>query len=351
MFYRIAMVVALTAATLFGTSNAQASIWVTDTAEFDAAGTSPPVDPISHSRLESVGNFQGGVFTNTLGDGGFTPGNEIRTVGAGLITSVAYGTPGQIRNTTLITKTIDGVVYEYVFLFGIQGEVLGTGSVTEFEAKFTEGRVQLALIPTGTFDPLDPLTWGFSADNPQYVLVDPPGNVVSGEFDLANGPWTRQIDALASTINISGVNVTTPTEAQGRFLFKEDPSHSVLDSDSGQLAPEGYQFTGTEGLYFESGQRLMPTVNPTTSANWAAQLDELNAIANWAFGDDFDTGVGTGVYSPTNPAQPGDFWAELSLSGTPVLQATLIPEPGALAIWGLLAGVAGIACARRRRLA
>jgi len=333
-----------------------ASITYTDTAEFAAEGVLPAVGPpISFSRLNSGGVSQGNSFTNT--NGFLQVGDTIRTLGAAKITEAEYGS----GSTTQGILTANNK--EIVVIFGIYGtQVPGV-----LEGLFTLGRAQAVEVAIGAFDSSDISTWGFNANvlgewdlKPQEPIL--PG-WPNGTPGIAAGAYPRQdLQFSSEDVNVSGVNTQIGSFSQGNFLFREDPAHDLLNSDSGQLglAPRFFpnlKWAPDEVLIVET-QQATQSIELDVSGDHAT----MDSIANWAFGmnfaswgsadgDDYDVvftynGPLVTGFDPTNPTG-FDFNSRLGVGATPGLQA--VPEPASIAVWGLLVGLGVVWISRRRR--
>jgi hypothetical protein len=325
------------------------AIVFTDTATFQAQALLPQVGPpINFTSLDSASSNQNRLFTNVLGPG--VTGTGVRTVGAVLVTEVTYGTPtGPDGASGILTP--DGQ-HQWVAIFGVEGnvsKVLGGGV---FNAAYTTGRIELVQVSTAValrFKATDPTTWGFNSVNPdgQYSLVGPdlvvPGALPGSGLSTNPNAFPEQVTFLPSFTDLGALNSQIGISSQGAFLFAEDPSHNVLNSDSGQIIPPQFPGPYREGLLVTTDQTVLGI---TQSYLTPAMQAVLNNIGNWAFSDNFaDFGVGGyndfGVTLHNGFATEGpnglDFIANLGASAYPTLQA--IPEPLSILIWAALGGL------------
>jgi len=348
MTSKLTVLATLCVALSLGISQADATIY-TDTAIFDAdAGFGLVPGPLPFTSLVDESDA-GRVLTNSI----MSPsavGGEVRTIGVTVIQSAKVG--GLLMGG--ISKSVADMPHILVAIYGLDGTV----GPTMDDITYHTGRLQINLIPAFTFDPNDPETWGFGGMIEAEYTLKPKEDIKSGT-DLGI-VFAEPISSPASDVNVSGVNTAIGGNSQGLYIFREDPTSDLLDSDgktaNGEtladilLNQSGFQ--PVESLILSSDQEV---VSLTESILDAADEAILNAIGMYSFGKDFADFSGGGGADEFKVSISGgtiidggsglDFITNMGGNAIPGLQ--VVPEPTSALL--SLIGMMMVLCGRRRR--
>lgn len=343
---------------LLSTGDAHA-ILITSNGDFAVVSDQDGAAPISDIKIIAGQGSTGRIYTNQVSGAPFTVGSEIRTVSAYRIDGATDG----IQHSGV--EFADGD--KLIIVSAILGTITSTsgGLVT---ADFTIGRAFAIKISAAGFDSRNPDSWDSGTIVAEFALK-PKEAVVSG-------PLGANVSFTAAQTNQSAANSAATQQTQGVFLFREDspqgqtPGNNLLSNVETYGIPA--QFIDSESLIADVDQTLLFTDledwDDPTGPLGAADLAALNLFAMLAgfsdlsggamLGHYFASGLGGAAVTDFNPQWPqgdggpgpnGDFFATLGIDNYVAIQASPVPEPTSVVLFGIGAGLCGLGALRRRR--
>jgi hypothetical protein len=326
--FRKSGVVALALALTLG-ATARADIFLTDT------GTVNQVNPATVTLVQQIdGTTLGGVSVNNnvnRDSGNVAMGDVYHNIAVDVISGYnRFGNPNQSatgafgpaaapRDAVVITATIGHVTATTVV----------NGVVVAASLAFDQAKAAVFTIPTNTFNPNNPATWGF---NPANLLatfggVIPPNPVAPGT------PNAIQLLIDPSLNNFATVNALDPSLNQGRLQVSTLTGNLVVPDPL--ALPPGFVQTGT-GLQVQFNEQLV------AFPNFINDTATLNNIFNFLL-----PGQGGFTQDPFNPSFTAgqispDFISQFGSAAVPGIIATTVTVPeidpasmaGALAMLG-----------------
>lgn len=306
-----------------------------DTAKFQAQSLLPVGGaPLNETSLLAFSN-SGRMFTNSAGT---QSGSQVRSIGAVRLDSVRAGGTTHLG----ITGSQQGQLVAIFGLMGYRQDAPGAGAnnVSHDASDGGFGRLRVVELPAGgVFSAGDIQSWGFDAPAVADYGIHPRSAVDSGQKIGIVG--AESIDRPPHEVNMAGVNTAIGDTLGGLAVFFEDMplgAGGLLDSDGFVRQLSEATLLTDELVILNHEQRAIQFDSQTLSAE-----DQflLNAIADFAFDDvfaEFGSGTDEDFVAGNNA---GDTAANLGADLLPAVLAEAItaPEPSAVAVWTLLAGV------------
>lgn len=361
MRYSITTIVACLAVLTGSVAFGQFSVTDVQTgAEFTIAGNVPPT-PVP--LVSQIGYGTGRTYTNVLGSVPATQGTPVHTIGmVTLGTLTSEGFPGIGVDGIDVTKpTIRAI-------FTLQGEIETVFAPTSGATRFSGGQLTIFKDETSggsAANAFSPSTWfpsasddvlaTYSLKNPEPIIsgtqfdVDgafPPGS----PLDLAMG-----INRPAADVNLSAGNIAIMGGIESLLLFEElndDVDGNNLDLFTSESGIDLFLDNLANEVIITTQQDPIEDAL-THNAIDDDDLDALNTLFNNVFATDFAPALGSGAdenffIDLAGNATSLDFIASPAGQAFPGVQV-VVPEPGSISLWALMALAACVFAVRRCR--
>lgn len=298
---------------------------------FSQLGTlNPPANPASN--VIRVDFTSGATYSNVVGTPGV--GSPVYAVGAAIIAS-ATTTAGTTLQSGFWTAAGGNVG---VAVFAVQGTITSV-SVSSATLQFNAGQINVYAVPgsgSGTFNPLDPGTWGTSGPSLAQWTLATPADITQGNPNADSGSFA------AAQVNVISGSIAANQLLSGTSLWDKPASNTLLVAST--FDPFGIGSVLKEQLETRVNETIQSSYGGAGSIPVSSLIALLNAIlANAGLSSN-----GFNDFDPNNLATTLDFFATLQGEAVPGVQFFIIPEPASALIWGSL-GLGALALCRLRR--